>query len=217
MATKTKIVQIDGRNYRISELPTLVARDVMMNYPLTLLPKVGNYGENERLFKLLMKHVEVQPEPDKNPDWWIRLDTEDSINQNVSAKGVLELEKEVIDFQQIFFEWQANPNRHDPWGACPQYPHEHSPSINSRVVGNRYCDYVRQIRSAVGEIGGHSAEFYEFVGGFFDPIIDRIIYDRYATLREIEENYSFNDLCKIIACLNRRQYDIEKSLESNKR
>ena len=103
MATKTKIVQIDGRNYRISELPTMLARDVMMNYPLTLLPKVGNYGENERLFKLLMKHVEVQPEPDKNPDWWIRLDTEDSINQNVSAKGVLELEKEVIDFSTDFF------------------------------------------------------------------------------------------------------------------
>ena len=50
-----------------------------------------------------MKHVEVQPEPDKNPDWWIRLDTEDSINQNVSAKGVLELEKEVIDFSTDFF------------------------------------------------------------------------------------------------------------------
>lgn len=81
----------------------MVARDVMFNYPTTLLPKVGNYGENERLFKLLMKYVEVQPEPDKNPDWWIRLDTEESINQNVSAKGVLELEKEVIDFSTDFF------------------------------------------------------------------------------------------------------------------
>ena len=81
----------------------MVARDVMFNYPTTLLPKIGNYGENERLFKLLMKYVEVQPEPDKNPDWWIRLDTEESINQNVSAKGVLELEKEVIDFSTDFF------------------------------------------------------------------------------------------------------------------
>ena len=103
MATKTKIVQIDGRNYRISELPLMVARDVMFNYPTTLLPKIGNYGENERLFKLLMKYVEVQPEPDKNPDWWIRLDTEESINQNVSAKGVIQLEKEVIDFSTDFF------------------------------------------------------------------------------------------------------------------
>ena len=81
----------------------MVARDVMFNYPTTLLPKVGNYGENERLFKLLMKYVEVQPEPDKNPDWWIRLDTEESINQNVSAKGVIQLEKEVIDFSTDFF------------------------------------------------------------------------------------------------------------------
>lgn len=81
----------------------MVSRDVMFNYPTTLLPKIGNYGENERLFKLLMKYVEVQPEPDKNPDWWIRLDTEESINQNVSAKGVLELEKEVIDFSTDFF------------------------------------------------------------------------------------------------------------------
>ena len=103
MATKTKIVQIDGRNYRISELPLMVSRDVMFNYPTTLLPKIGNYGENERLFKLLMKYVEVQPEPDKNPDWWIRLDTEESINQNVSAKGVIQLEKEVIDFSTDFF------------------------------------------------------------------------------------------------------------------
>ena len=81
----------------------MVARDVMFNYPTTLLPKIGNYGENERLFKLLMKYVEVQPEPDKNPDWWIRLDTEESINQNVSAKGVIQLEKEVIDFSTDFF------------------------------------------------------------------------------------------------------------------
>ena len=81
----------------------MVARDVMFNYPTTLLPKIGNYGENERLFKLLMKYVEVQPEPDKNPDWWIRLDTEESINQNGSAKGVIQLEKEVIDFSTDFF------------------------------------------------------------------------------------------------------------------
>ena len=75
----------------------------MYNYPTSLLPKVGNYGENERLFKLLMKHVEVQVEPEKNPDWWIRLDTDEAINQNISADGCLQLEKETIDFTTHFF------------------------------------------------------------------------------------------------------------------
>lgn len=37
-----------------------------------------------------------------------------------------------------------------------------------------------------------------------------------ATLKEVEEYYTFNDLCKLLACLNRKRYDTLKQIEANR-
>jgi hypothetical protein len=51
---------VDGPiTYVISKLPATIAREVITQYPLTALPKVGDYQRNEELMLKLMRHVGI--------------------------------------------------------------------------------------------------------------------------------------------------------------
>lgn len=47
------------RPYIISKLPATVAREVITQYPMSALPKLGDYGRNEELMLKLMSYVAV--------------------------------------------------------------------------------------------------------------------------------------------------------------
>lgn len=50
----------DGtRPYIISKLPATVAREVITQYPVSAIPKLGDYGRNEELMLKLMSYVAV--------------------------------------------------------------------------------------------------------------------------------------------------------------
>jgi hypothetical protein len=49
----------DVKSYIISRLPATVAREVVTQYPVSAVPKIGDYGRNEELMFKLMKYVAV--------------------------------------------------------------------------------------------------------------------------------------------------------------
>ncbi|AAT37721.1 gp15 E [Burkholderia phage BcepB1A] len=47
------------RTYVISKLPATVAREVITQYPVSAIPKLGDYARNEELMLKLMGYVEL--------------------------------------------------------------------------------------------------------------------------------------------------------------
>lgn len=56
-----RITDLDGveRVFVISRLPATVGREIITQYPVTAMPKVGDYKANEAQMMLLMSHVAV--------------------------------------------------------------------------------------------------------------------------------------------------------------
>lgn len=97
-AQSYKLLELARRHYRVHRMDVFDTREVCMTYPINLVPKVGEYKNNENMFRLLMKYVEV-----KVGDQWVRLDNDEVIRQNVPPMVSFELEKEVVDLTTGFF------------------------------------------------------------------------------------------------------------------
>jgi hypothetical protein len=97
-AQSYKLLELARRYYRVHRMDVFDTREVCMTYPINLVPKVGEYKNNENMFRLLMKYVEV-----KVGDQWVRLDNDEVIRQNVPPMVSFELEKEVVDLTTGFF------------------------------------------------------------------------------------------------------------------
>ncbi len=86
MARKTKKVEIEGKKFIITELDCLKARKVFVLMTDTE-NKVSNQDE---VMKILFDNIEMETESGA----LIPLDTEEIITQNLSLKGLLQLENE---------------------------------------------------------------------------------------------------------------------------
>lgn len=54
-------LEIDGKVYLIGKWPAVAGREIIAGYPLTALPKIGEYKANEEIMLKLMGHVAVVP------------------------------------------------------------------------------------------------------------------------------------------------------------
>ena len=52
--------EIDGKTYILSKFPAVAGREIVCKYPLSGLPKLGDYGVNEETMFKLMKYVAVK-------------------------------------------------------------------------------------------------------------------------------------------------------------
>lgn len=98
-AQEYKLIELNATKYRILPMDVFDGRRIMHEYPMTMLPKIGDYKANEELFKILMRYVEVE----LAPNIWQKLDTDELIRQHVSAKDTIVLEREVVDLTTGFF------------------------------------------------------------------------------------------------------------------
>lgn len=55
-----KDIEIDGKSYVISKFPAVAGREIIAKYPLSGLPKLGDYAVNEETMFKLMAHVGVR-------------------------------------------------------------------------------------------------------------------------------------------------------------
>ena len=92
MARKQEIVELEGRKYRVSEMPSLMARQVLMKWDDSL-SKNDLGEENQVLFKKILSNVEIET----SPNVWLKLDTDEAINDNLSFASMKELGDKVVD------------------------------------------------------------------------------------------------------------------------
>lgn len=96
------VKDIDGNEltYIISRLPATVGREVLMQYPISALPKVGDYRVNESVMLKLMAHVGV-PRATGEP---LMLTTQALIDNHVpDAETLMRLEAKMMEHNVSFF------------------------------------------------------------------------------------------------------------------
>lgn len=102
-AQKYKLVEAMGKVYKILQMGVYDTRKVCLTYPMSLIPKLGEYAINEELSNLLMKYVEVKVKLPDGKEHWLRLDNRELVEQHVPPMQLLPLEIAVIDHTTGFF------------------------------------------------------------------------------------------------------------------
>lgn len=93
-----KEIEINGKTYRISKFPATVGREIVAKYPVSNMPKLGDYKVSEEVMLKLMSYVEVVL-----PERSIRLSTQELVNNHVPDWEVLaQLEWEMLSYNCSF-------------------------------------------------------------------------------------------------------------------
>lgn len=101
-AQKYKLIEIASHNYRLSQMGAYDTRRVALTYVPNLLPKAGDYSITESLSLLLMKYVEAEVKIE-GKSHWIKLDSREMVEQHVPPTALLQLEYQVIENTTGFF------------------------------------------------------------------------------------------------------------------
>lgn len=95
-----KTMDGDERPYVISKFPAVAGREIIAQYPTSILPKVGDYQLNEQIMLKLMAYVGV-PREGKEP---LMLTTRALVDNHVPDWETLaRLELAVMDYNCSFF------------------------------------------------------------------------------------------------------------------
>lgn len=94
-----KEVEVNGKTFILSKFPAVAGREIVTQYPLTAIPKIGEYKSNETIMLKLMGYVAV-----KAGDGMIRLTTRELIDNHVPDWETLaQLEIGMIEYNCSFF------------------------------------------------------------------------------------------------------------------
>lgn len=89
-----KEVEIDGKKFTLSKFPAIPGRRIIMSYPISSLPKLGDYESNEQAMLLLMSYVSKGS---------LRLSTQELINNHVGGWETLgKLEIAMLEYNCSF-------------------------------------------------------------------------------------------------------------------
>ena len=97
-----KITGQDGkeRTYIISKFPAVIGREIVSKYPLSAMPKLGDYEVNQETMLKLMAHVAV-PMKSGEP---LRLSTQVLVDNHIrSWEDLAKLEYETMQYNCSFF------------------------------------------------------------------------------------------------------------------
>lgn len=96
------LVDMDGvsRSYVVARLPAIQAREVVCNYPLSALPKLGDYKVNEQMMFKLLSFAGVRQDNGEV----LMLSTPVLVNNHVPDwETLLKLERAMIEHNVSFF------------------------------------------------------------------------------------------------------------------
>lgn len=95
-----KQITIDGKSFIISKFPAVAGREIVCKYPLSGLPKLGDYKVNEETMFKLMNFVAVQIN-----DTQIRLSTLELVNNHTGSWETLgKVEIAMMEYNCTFFQ-----------------------------------------------------------------------------------------------------------------
>lgn len=91
-----KEVTINDRRYILSKVPAVEGREIVAKYPLSNIPKLGEYDQSEAIMLKLMAYVQTGD--------GIPLTTRALVNNHVpDAHTLMMLEKEMLEYNFGFF------------------------------------------------------------------------------------------------------------------
>ena len=89
----------EKRTYTISRIPAIEAREIVAQYSVGALPKVGDYRTNEEMMLKMMQYVAVDINGKLTP-----LQTKSLVNNHVPDwESLAKLEMEIIRYNTSFF------------------------------------------------------------------------------------------------------------------
>lgn len=92
----------DGTEHEfvISRLPAIAGREVLAKYPMTNMPKTGDYGQSKDAMLLMMKYVGKEMENGEV----LRLSSEALVNNHIpDGEALIRLEIETLRYNSSFF------------------------------------------------------------------------------------------------------------------
>lgn len=90
-----------SRTFRIAKFDCIFGREVYSQYPVTALPKVGDYRMNEELMFRALKYVAVEV----TSGVWVTLETQDLIRNHVKDwEQLTGIERELGAYNFSFFQ-----------------------------------------------------------------------------------------------------------------
>jgi hypothetical protein len=93
--------ELEGTKYILSKFPATVGREIILQYPTSALPKVGDYATNEALMIKIMSYVGVTIEGREEP---LTLKTRALIDNHVpDAETLMKLEWAMMNHNFSFF------------------------------------------------------------------------------------------------------------------
>lgn len=95
-----KEVIVDGKIYILCKLPAVEGREIMTQYPISAVPKMGEYKTNEEMMYKLIAHVAI-----KNPQTQqeMKLVNKDMINNHVKDwETLMKLEYMMMEYNCSF-------------------------------------------------------------------------------------------------------------------
>lgn len=96
-----KEMEFDTKKFIISKFPAVSGREIIAKYPLSGLPKVGEYAVNEETMLKLMNYVAVST----NENNILRLSSRSLVDAHVSSWEVLaRVEMAMIEYNCSFFQ-----------------------------------------------------------------------------------------------------------------
>jgi hypothetical protein len=96
-----KELVVGNSTYRLSKFPCIAGREILAKYPMSNIPKIGDYGVSEETMLKLMCFVEAQTAAGT----WVRLTSRELVNNQVkSTTDLITLEKEMFVYNFDFFQ-----------------------------------------------------------------------------------------------------------------
>ncbi len=95
------VKEIDGRNYTLSKFPAVAGREIIAKYPLSGMPKLGEYKVNEETMLKLMAFVQVDLENGVK----LPLNSAALVNNHVTSWETLaKIEFAMLEYNCSFFQ-----------------------------------------------------------------------------------------------------------------
>jgi hypothetical protein len=94
-------VSRSGAPFVLSKFPATIGREILMQYPTSALPKVGDYATNEAIMLKIMRHVGVMIEGRDTP---LMLTTRELVDNHVkTTEDLMRLEWAMMNYNYDFF------------------------------------------------------------------------------------------------------------------
>lgn len=96
-----KNITIEGKEFIISKFPAVAGREIMAKYPLSGLPKIGDYKVNEETMLKLMSYVQIESTPGVKQ----ALSRRELVDNHVSSWELLaKVEMAMLEYNCTFFQ-----------------------------------------------------------------------------------------------------------------